>query len=306
MTAVTLSPAGARRRIIQPPMAAAALPAPPGRLGDEPRHQQLVAGAPGARGVSARERGPAPARRAAARPRCAAGRRRRSSARASPDGSPRTPSSAPVSRSGDTGGMSGGRLVRLAGSAPTRPARSAKTSPSSSEFEARRLAPCTPVDATSPTAQSPGMAGAPLQIGLDPAHRVVQGRRHRHEVARRVEAVLREHRGDPRETGAELRHAAGVEPGAARRVGRGDRPRHDVARRQLAPRVGIQREAAARLVHQHRAGAAHRLGDQRGGIDARQLERGRMELEELDVAEPGAGPVGQGPAVGGGHPADWW
>src|SRR5690606_42079870 len=48
----------------------------------------------------------------------------------------------------------GGHSARL--EAISRPARSAKTSPSSRELEASRLAPCTPVWAHSPTAQSPG------------------------------------------------------------------------------------------------------------------------------------------------------
>ena len=51
--------------------------------------------------------------------------------------------------------------------APPRPAatasttRAPKTIPSSNEFEARRLAPWTPVQATSPAAQSPGRVVAP-------------------------------------------------------------------------------------------------------------------------------------------------
>ena len=94
---------------------------------------------------------------------------------------------------------------------------------------------------------------------------------------------------------------AGVEPGAARGIGRGDRSGHDVPRRQLAAGVGVEREAAPVPVHQHGARAAHRLGDERRGVDPGQLERGGMELEELEVAKLGADPVRQRPAVGGGH-----
>src|SRR6185295_6610814 len=50
-------PAEARWWVIETPMAAPALPAPPGGLGDEARHQQLVAGPPGALGRAGRERG---------------------------------------------------------------------------------------------------------------------------------------------------------------------------------------------------------------------------------------------------------
>ena len=99
----------------------------------------------------------------------------------------------------------------------------------------------------------------------------------------------------------EVAHLARVEPGAAGRVRRRDGARHDVARRQLPARIGVEREAPAGPIHQQRAGAAHGLGDERCRVDAGELERGRMELEELEVAEPGARPVGQRPAVGGGH-----
>ena len=53
------------------------------------------------------------------------------------------------------------------GSGPSPPPRIASASrapntmPSSSELEASRLAPCTPVQATSPAAQRPGRAVAP-------------------------------------------------------------------------------------------------------------------------------------------------
>ena len=86
-----------------------------------------------------------------------------------------------------------------------------------------------------------------------------------------------------------------------RGIRRGDGSGHDVARSQLAPGVGIEREAVPVPVHQEGAGAAHRLGDERRGVDAGKLERGGVELEELEVAELGAGPVRQRPAVGGGH-----
>ena len=85
----------AARRIVEPAMSAAAL-APPARgLGDEPRHQQLVAGAPGLARGRPGEAARAPARRAAARPRSAAPRRRRSWSRASRAGCRSQRSSAP-------------------------------------------------------------------------------------------------------------------------------------------------------------------------------------------------------------------
>ena len=49
--------------------------------------------------------------------------------------------------------------------------RAPNTMPSSSELEASRLAPCTPVQATSPTAHSPGSAVAPHRSVTTPPER---------------------------------------------------------------------------------------------------------------------------------------
>ena len=60
---------------------------------------------------------------------------------------------------------------------PSRPAamasakRAPNTIPSSSEFDARRLAPCTPVQATSPTAHNPANALAPSRSVTTPPDR---------------------------------------------------------------------------------------------------------------------------------------
>ena len=66
-------------------------------------------------------------------------------------------------------------------------ARAANTTASSSEFEASRLAPCTPVEAI----RRPPRAcerGAAAFVGRDAAHVVVRGRRDRNEIARRIDA----------------------------------------------------------------------------------------------------------------------
>ena len=49
--------------------------------------------------------------------------------------------------------------------------RGANTMPSSSELDASRLAPCTPVQATSPQAHSPGRAEAPSRSVTIPPER---------------------------------------------------------------------------------------------------------------------------------------
>ena len=130
--------------------------------------------------------------------------------------------------------------------------------------------------------------------------------RDREEVARRIEAVLREHGGDAGEAGGEVLDVAGVEPRAAGGIRRGDGAGDDVARSQLAAGIGIERESVPVAVHQHGARAAHGLGDERSGVDAGQLERGGMELEELDVAELARRPGAPAPIRPRWPPADWW
>ena len=79
-----------------------------------------------------------------------------------------------------------------------------------------------------------------------------------------------------------------------------DAARDHVARREVLPlRVVALHERHAPLVHQPRAGAAHRLGDQ----EARRIavvERGRVELDVLGVDDPRAGAIGHGEAVAAG------
>ncbi len=64
--------------------------------------------------------------------------------------------------------------------------RGPNTMPSSRELEARRLAPWTPVQATSPAGPQAGQGGGPVEVGQDAAGEVVGGGGHRQPVARRV------------------------------------------------------------------------------------------------------------------------
>ena len=80
-------------------------------------------------------------------------------------------------------------------------ARAPSTKHSVSEFEARRFAPCRPVQAHSPTANRPGSEERPVEVGGDPAHHVVGGGRDRDRLARRVEARLAERLEDVGEAG---------------------------------------------------------------------------------------------------------
>ena len=61
--------------------------------------------------------------------------------------------------------------------------RAPNTTASSSELEASRLAPCAPVEATSPQAHSPSTVLRPCASVSDAAHVVVRCRRDRDRLA---------------------------------------------------------------------------------------------------------------------------
>jgi hypothetical protein len=75
-----------------------------------------------------------------------------------------------------------------------------------------------------------------------------------------------------------------------------DRARHDVAGREFAARVIPEHEALAVRQQQSAAFAAHRLGDQ-PAVSLRVAQRGRMELDHLQVGDAAAGSPGEGDAV---------
>ena len=146
-------------------------------------------------------------------------------------------------------------------------ARAPNTSPSSSELLASRLAPCTPVQATSPAANSLGDRCAAVEVGVHAAAHVVRGRADRQ--ARRARGRARRrgrsrrcrgiaHAPRPRRDAPATDTPA---PGPRRLADhrRGD----DVARRQLAARVVPRHEALAVGVQQPGAFAAHRLPETR-------------------------------------------
>ncbi len=78
-------------------------------------------------------------------------------------------------------------------------ARGPERSPSRSEFEARRLAPCTPVHATSPTAKRPRDAGSAVHICQYSTHCVVRRlERPRYRLASPIGTVRLQRTGDCR------------------------------------------------------------------------------------------------------------
>ena len=78
------------------------------------------------------------------------------------------------------------------------------------------------------------------------------------------------------------------------------RQAHHVARGQLAARIVVGHEAVAVAIDQPGPFAARGLADQAAAA-AGDVEHGGMELHELHVAQFGAGPIGHGHAVAGGH-----
>ena len=142
-------------------------------------------------------------------------------------------------------------------SAPTTPrsiastARGPNTMPSSSEFDASRLAPCTPVSAASPAAHRPSSDDGALEVGDDPAARVVGGRRDRQPVAARVEPGAAQRR---------RRWSGSVRRSPRGRWRRATRARR-AARASPRPRPATRRRAAAarrRTARRPRRAAARR------------------------------------------------
>jgi len=99
--------------------------------------------------------------------------------------------------------------------------------------------------------------------------------------------------------------AGGVEPEVLAVAGGGGhqlvQARCDhVAGCQVAEGVDPGHHRPAVVVAQGRAGAAQRLGDERArSARTRRPQHGRVELDELDVAQHGPGPGGEGEAVAG-------
>ena len=130
--------------------------------------------------------------------------------------------------------------------------------------------------------------GAPLEVGEDPAGEVVGGGRDGDGVVREIEPGRGARRRHGREARRYVRDRDGVEvhlPGLVPHECDGSR--HDVARRELATRIEPRHEPLAPGVEEHCALAAKGLGEQPRGLSG-DVQRGRMELDELEVGERGA------------------
>jgi hypothetical protein len=150
--------------------------------------------------------------------------------------------------------------------------------------------------------------GAAVEVGDDAAAGVVRRRHHRDRLARDVDAQLQAARVDGREVLLQegLAEVRRVEPDVVEAVLlhlEVDRAGDDVARRQFGALVvrGMKRAASPSMFgsSRMRALAAQRLGDQEAAL-LRVVQAGRVELDELHVADPAAGAPGHRDAVAGG------
>ena len=120
--------------------------------------------------------------------------------------------------------------------------RAPKTTASSSEFEASRLAPCKPGRRDFADRPEPRDAGASARIRGDAAHVVVLGRRDGDEIRDRVDAGGAAMGGDGRKGVVEAR-ADGLAAIEERAAPGGDFGKHaagdDVAGREFAARVDL-------------------------------------------------------------------
>ena len=144
-------------------------------------------------------------------------------------------------------GGSGGRAVAM-----SLATRAPNTTASSSEFEARRFAPCAPVEVTSPQAHKPIDGAASLRVDQDAAHVIMRRRRHGDGLVHRIDPgrlAGRNHRGEflgnagPEWTAIEKRTASANDFAM-------DGARHHIARAKLGVLMNRAHEAFAFAVDQ--------------------------------------------------------
>src|SRR5207302_4796039 len=121
-------------------------------------------------------------------------------------------------------------------------------------------------------------------------------------VVREIESDIAAHRVDRRKAAVdvvrvEMRERQEDRTAGVLRLPR-DGARHDVARREIAVAVVSRHERVAANVHETRPFAAQRLGNEEPRR-TRMLERGRMKLDELEIAHPRSGAIREGDAVAG-------
>ena len=140
--------------------------------------------------------------------------------------------------------------------------------------------------------------GAAVAVHRHSAHHVVRARPDGDAVASNVQTELSAQSRDPGKPTAHVLRVqvrqVQIDIGMPRPVHLGDDcSADDVARRQFRPRVIVEHETMAVSVDQMCAFAAHGFGNQVPAA-AGDVQHGRMELHELQVANFGAGTVSDG------------
>ena len=147
-----------------------------------------------------------------------------------------------------------------------------------------------------------GNGGAAPVVGVDAAHQIVSGGADGNRIGRQIEPDLAAHRGDSREP---FVNARAIQMGERQKHGTArllrlphDAARDDIARRQIAVGVIPRHERLAPRVDEPRPFAAKRFGEEKPRR-ARAVERGRMELHELEIRHPRPRMIGERHAVAG-------
>ena len=153
-------------------------------------------------------------------------------------------------------------------------------------------------------AKKPRNARPSVEVGPNAADGVVRGGHHRDRRDARIDAVAREQFKEPGEARLESHaaHRARVKKhiGVLRlREMVDDAAADDVARRKLGERMTAFHESTARLVDEVRALATNCLADERAPR-ARDIQRRRMKLHELEVGDRGPRSPSHGDSVAGG------
>ena len=165
---------------------------------------------------------------------------------------------------------------------------------------ARRLAPCSPVQATSPTARRRSTVVRPHVVGGDSAATVVRRGNDGDRLARHVDPALH---ADGVDAGKTLAKLVGglvrdveIDAGLARfEHGLVNGARGDVARSERTGGMKLLHEFLAVAIDEAAAFAAHRLRNQEAAVRGQQ--RGGMELDVLQIDAARAGAIGHGDAV---------
>ena len=165
--------------------------------------------------------------------------------------------------------------------------------------------------------EQPGHRGPAVEVGEHPAAVIVRGRSHRNRLS--VDGSMPASAQAADTVGKRRAKTGAGDPGRVQEDVVADAARRRDMRRETASDTTSRgarsasgctpgHDPVAGAVDQHRALAAHRLGDQRAVPEIARPgpQHCRMELHELRVGQRRTGAQRHRQAVAGGHPRDWW